>query len=320
MFPLRFLPIFKRYLWGGRRLESVLGKTLPAGEDYAESWEVVDRTPEQSVVAAGPWAGRTLHDLVTRDGPALLGRHHPQLRFPLLFKFLDAHQQLSLQVHPDDTRAAQLSPPDLGKTEAWVVLSAEPGSFIHAGLKPGIDRETLSREIERGACESCVERVEARPGDCFFLPAGTVHALGAGLVVAEIQQSSNTTYRLYDWGRRGPDGNLRELHVQQALEVIDYQRGPVRPQEPVPTGHSHAQRLVACDKFVLDRWKLNAPSRLGGDDRCHILAVIQGSVRISGDPENEPLRAGGVVLLPAALGNVELTPQIDTVVLDAYLP
>jgi mannose-6-phosphate isomerase len=223
-------------------------------------------------------------------------------------------------VHPNDAQAARLDPPDLGKTEAWVVLAAEPGSYIYAGLKRGFNRDALAREVTRGTTELCVERIEARVGDCFFLPAGVVHALGPGLVIAEIQQSSNTTYRLYDWNRRGPNGELRELHVEQALAVIDYQRGPVRAQQPIPTENPHLERLVSCDKFVLDRLKVSERAHVGGDERCHVLAVIEGSVRLSGDPGNRPLGKGGVILLPAAAGSVELEPDGESIVLDAYLP
>ena len=145
-YPLRFEPLFRRYLWGGRRLQSGLGKPIGAGEDYAESWEIVDHGADQSIVAAGRLAGKSLHELVTQYGEELFGRHHPQPQFPLLFKFLDAHRNLSVQVHPNDEQARLLDPPDLGKTEAWVVVHAEPGSLVYAGLKRGFDRQALDRK------------------------------------------------------------------------------------------------------------------------------------------------------------------------------
>jgi mannose-6-phosphate isomerase len=319
LYPLRFRPILRRYLWGGRRLES-LGKSLPPGNDYAESWEVVDRGDDQSVVLAGPLAGQTLGALVKEFGRPLLGRHAGAARFPLLFKFIDAQDRLSLQVHPDDARAARLDPPDLGKTEAWVVLAAEPHSYIYAGLRRGIDRATLKHELARRTAELCCERLEPRAGDCFFLPAGVVHALGPGLLVAEVQQASNTTYRLYDYDRLGPDGRPRQLHVAEALEAIDYDYGPVRAQSPQPTDVLGVERLVACPKFVLDRWAISSAHRTGGDDRCHMVAVVEGAIDIPGDPLGEPLSAGGVMLLPAELGAVEVQPRGRAVVLDAYLP
>lgn len=318
LYPLRFQPILRRYLWGGRRLES-LGKALGDGHDYAESWEVVDHGEDQSRVLYGPLAGATLHELVARHAEALFGRHAPQARFPLLFKFLDANDRLSIQVHPDDARAAQLDPPDYGKTEAWVVLAAEEGSYLFAGLRPGIDRELLRRELARRTGELCIERIEPAAGDCYFLPAGVVHALGPGLLIAEIQQSSDTTYRLYDWSRLGPDGQPRPLHVDAALEAIDYDYGPVAAQQPQPTDNPTCQRLVSCDKFVLDRWKLAAAQAIGGDDRFHILVVLDGSLLVQGDPSARPLTRGDVCLLPAASGRSQLVPQGTTVLLDAYL-
>ncbi len=318
--PLRFAPIFRRYLWGGRRLESLLGKQIGPGEDYAESWEIVDHGFDQSVVLAGPLAGKSLAELGEQHGRQLYGRHHPQPHFPLLFKFLDAQKQLSLQVHPNDQQAKLLDPPDLGKTEAWVILAAEPGSYLHMGLKRGVTVAGLAQGVHEGDCEPCFERIEPQAGDCYFLPAGMVHALGPGLVVAEIQQSSDTTYRLFDWNRLGPDGKPRKLHVHEALEVTDDSLGPGRAQTPRTTDHKSCERLVECDKFVLDRWKLVEPATLGGDDRFHILAALSGAVRVAGDSTGQPLKKGEVMLLPAAAGSVQITPLEPAVILDAYLP
>ncbi len=321
LYPLRFEPILKRYLWGGRRLGTELGKPLGEGSDYAESWELVDRRDDESRVAAGPLQGTTLGQLVRERGAELLGQHHPQPRFPLLIKFLDARQTLSVQVHPNDAQAARLTQPDLGKTEAWVVLAAEPGSLIFAGLKRSFDRPAFERELHRGTAELCLHRFEPRPGDCMFLPAGTVHALGAGLLVAEIQQSSDTTYRLHDWNRVGPDGQPRPLHVEQALAVIDFERGPIDPVQPAPTEQPDVSRLVACDKFVLDRWELTGPRMAGESDRCHILVVLSGAVNVTDDPSRQPLKRGETLLLPAALGPTAIEPaETGAVLLDAYLP
>ena len=320
LYPLRFEPVLRRYLWGGRRLETVLGKSLAPGNDYAESWEVVDHGDDQSLVAAGPLAGETLGSLVGQRGAELLGRHHPRPCFPLLFKFLDARRTLSVQVHPDDARAARSDPPDLGKTEAWVVLAAEPGSLIYAGLKPGTDRQALARELERGTTDLCLHRFEPQVGDCVFLPAGVVHSLGQGVLVAEVQQSSDTTYRVFDWNRVDADGKPRQLHIQQALEAIDYQAGPVEPQSPQPTQRPHVERLVACEHFVLDRWQIEAPQPVGGDDRFHIVAVLQGTVLMAADRSAEPLTKGQNALVPAATGPLPLTPRESAVLLDVYLP
>ena len=305
---------------GGRRLETALGKTLPPGSDWAESWEICDRGPDQSVVEFGPLAGATLSELVRRRGADLLGRNHPQKQFPLLLKFLDAARTLSVQVHPDDARAARLTPPDLGKTEAWLVLEAEPGSLIYAGLKPGVDRPALAAAIGAGRCQECLHSYSPSPGDCVFLPAGTVHALGAGLLVAEIQQSSDVTYRLFDWNRVGPDGQPRPLHIEKGLDAVDFTRGPVGRQQPHPTERPEVVRLVECEQFAWNRWHFDSPITLPDDNRCHVVSILAGVVLIEDDPTAEPVSRGGTVLLPACVGNIRMMPQGPTVLLDAYLP
>lgn len=319
-YPLRFKPVFRRYLWGGRRLETALGKPLPPGDDYAESWELADHGADQSVVEAGPLSGVELHRLVCRQGTDLLGQHAPQPQFPLLFKFLDAQKNLSVQVHPNDRQAARLSPPDHGKTEAWVVLHAEPGSRIYAGLKPDVDRQTLRQAIANGTADQCLHCVEPSAGDALLIRAGTVHAIGAGLVIAEIQQSSDTTYRLYDWNRVGPDGQPRQLHVEEALAVIDFETGPVSLRDAEPTDAEHIERLVSCDKFVVDRWQFESPRSVGGDQRCHLLVPLQGSVALERDPDQTALPPGQTSLLPAAAGALQLQPRGPVTLLDIYLP
>ena len=212
MYPLRFQPAFRRYIWGGRRLADVLSKLI-GDQKAAESWEVVDHGDDQSVVQFGSFSGSSLHELVLAHGADLVGEkvwqqiNSDQLpaalrqRFPLLLKFLDANRDLSVQVHPDDQMGATLSPPDLGKTEAWYVLHADPGAKVYAGLKQGVTKEQFAAAIQAGDTESLLHAFEAKAGDCIFVEAGTMHAIGAGLLVAEIQQASNTTFRVFDWNR-----------------------------------------------------------------------------------------------------------------------
>ncbi len=320
--PLRFAPVYKNYLWGGRKFEEVLGRQLGPGKIYAESWEVADLEEGQSVVDEGPLRGTSLHELVAKRGDELLGRHHPQRRFPLLLKYLDASKRLSVQVHPDDQLAARMGLSDPGKTEAWVVLQADPGSTIWCGFNQPVDRGTLEAALRAGEVESLLHRFEPQAGQCLFLPAGTVHALGEGSLVAEIQQNSNSTFRLFDWNRVGPDGKPRQLHVEQALEATDYGQGRIEPAEPAPTDRTHVHRLVQCDKFVLDRWVLPSADSLGGDQRCHVVTVVRGSVIVQGDPAGKPLACGQTAVLPASVGPVELTPQkgFTAELLEAYLP
>ena len=315
-YPLKFQPIFQSYIWGGRRLESVLNKDLPDDRDFAESWEIVDHKDGQSVVVDGALQGMTLSQLVHDHGEALLGKHHPQEKFPLLFKFLDCNRNLSVQVHPNDAQGAELTPPDLGKTEAWVIMAAEPGSALYAGLKAGVDREQFESALKDGTAEESLHRIEPNVGDCIFIPAGTVHALGEGLVVAEIQQSSNTTFRLFDWNRVGADGKSRPLHIEQGVGVTDFERGPVAAQVPEQTDRSNVERLVSCDKFVLDRVKVEASTKLGGDNACHLIAVLEGDVELNGTS----VKQGETALIPAACGEVEVTSAGSAILLDSYLP
>jgi mannose-6-phosphate isomerase len=249
----------------------------------------------------------------------LLGRHAPRAVFPLLFKFLDACRDLSVQVHPDDARAARLSPPDLGKTEAWYVIDAAPGSRIYAGLRPGIDRESLAAALRAGRCEDVMHSFEPRPGDCIFIPAGTVHAIGAGLVVAEIQESSDVTYRLYDWNCTAADGKARPLHIEAGLEAVT-QFGPVAPVQPqtlpppgtLPAAAPATRRLVTCDYFLFDEVRPRGDWAVGGDDACHFLAVLSGEFRLDPRWQLPPLTKGMCMLLPASTGRQVLAATAET--------
>ena len=326
LYPLRLEPIFKSMLWGGDRLPEFVRRPAPTSDPIGEAWMLSDVDGNLSIIANGAFAGRYLRDVIAEHPADIFGSNIPvDGRFPLLFKFLDCRRVLSVQVHPHDAAAARQTPPDLGKTEAWVILAAEPGSVVYAGLKRGFDRAALEREVHRGTTELCLHKFEPRVGDCIFIPAGTIHALGAGLVVAEIQQASDTTFRLFDWNRLGPDGKPRQLHVEESLAAIDYSAGPVQPQIPQPTDRPFVQRLVACDKFILDRWRLTGSEpaeqrTLGGDERFHMLSVLSGSAAISSGTADEQLTLGQTLLLPASAGVCKITAETGTVMLDSYLP
>lgn len=323
LYPLQFRPHFKQYLWGGRRLGDVLGKPIGDGPHFAESWEVVDHGEDQSVVANGPLSGRTLHSVVSENGLQLFGDSAPRIQFPLLLKFLDAQQNLSLQVHPDDVYGAAMDPPDLGKTEAWVVMHAEPDSIIYAGLKRGFDRHAFARELSRGTGHLCAHKIHPQAGDCIFIPAGVVHAIGAGLLIAEIQQASNTTFRLFDWNRVGDDGQPRPLHLEQGLDVTDYQIGPIEPQRPTPTDRAHVERLVECDKFVLDRWTVaGSPETeftFPADNRFHIVTVLAGTAELNHVHVDQRLQRGRTLLLPAIREPLTLKLSDSAILLDMWM-
>jgi len=320
--PLQFTPLLKRIRWGGRRLGTRLGKALGPENDYAESWELVDHGQDQSRVISGPWAGRTLQDLVQQEGSSLLGCQSGLAQFPLLVKFLDAHDRLSVQVHPNDRQAAAAIPGERGKTEAWVILEAEPQACVFAGLKPGVDRAALARAVESGTVEECLHRLEVKPGDCIFIPAGTVHALGEGVLLAEVQQSSDITYRLHDWNRLGPDGRPRPLHIEASLECTDFGRGPVGPQVPQPLppwGPIARERLVAAEYFTLDRLQGTGTATLPAAPHCRIWIVVSGEVRW-GTGACETAGLGSTLLWPAATSPVDVDWKPGSVVIEATWP
>ena len=315
LYPLRFEPILKRLIWGGRRLETLLGKPLGEGHDYAESWEVADHRQGRSVVADGPLAGRTLGELLRERtaemlGPALIS--HQQ--FPLLVKFLDAHDVLSVQVHPGDEVGRRLVD-DNGKTEAWVILHAAPGSLIYAGLRPGVTAQTFGDALVAGEVEPLLHRFPAVEGDCIMIPAGTVHAIGAGVVLAEIQQMSDATFRVHDWGRLGPDGSPRALHLAEALEATDFDAGPVSPMR-VEGAPGSVEHLARCPYFAIDRLNLTAGTMVGTPERFTLLVGLGGEAAVG--PER--LGPGQTLLLPASVGPVEVVPRGRATILAVVVP
>lgn len=319
-YPIRFEPFFRDYIWGGRGLADRLRKPIPESGSWAESWEVVDHSEHNSRVLNGALAGKTLGELVRTMSDWLCGSQSFAEGFPLLLKYLDCRRVLSVQVHPDDNYASQMNPPDLGKTEAWYIVDAEPDAVIYAGLKPGVDRVSLAAAIDAGRTEDCLHVLHPKPGDCVFIPAGTVHALGAGLLVAEIQQASNTTFRLFDWNRVDASGKSRPLHIDESLAVIDYQSGPRAFQVPAETTHPYRSRLVDCDKFQFDRLENADLAQVGGDGRCRILTVPNGSVTILFRDEMTRIGLGESVLLPASLGEVSVEFDPGSVLLEMSVP
>ncbi len=265
VYPLTFDPIFKDYVWGGRNLADRLGRRLPDG-NVAESWEIAAHPDGSTRVNAGPLKGKTLLEIQLLWGIDLVGSHNPRFlqlgRFPLLIKLLDANRWLSVQVHPDDAYALA-NENDLGKTEMWIVLHAEPHAELIYGFRKGVTREAFARAIADNLVDPWLHHVPVQTGDVIFVPAGTVHALGPGTIVAEIQQNSNTTYRIYDWGRPRP------IHVQQALDVLDFAMVEPRPLNPTAlSGNGGASGVDRSLRLFRDR-----ASHFPGRQR--VLGVLQ---------------------------------------------
>ncbi len=325
--PLRFRPYLRPMVWGGRRLGEVLGKPLSAPGPYGESWEISDHGSHQSVVASGENAGRTLRELLQRHPESLLGRKNAE-PFPWLVKYLDACDWLSVQVHPDEEAVRRLWPGEGSKTEAWFILAAQPGSRVYAGLHQGVDEKQLRAALAAGTVADCLHQWEPRPGDCLFLPAGTVHAVGGGVLMAEVQQTSDATFRLFDWNRRDAAGGTRQLHIEEALACIDWHGGPVEPIRatgyPVDTATAVmepvCQRLVDCAYFELGYTRQHEPFAVGGG-RMQTVMVVHGQGRLLAGDTEQTLRTGDTLLLPAAMKPARCEPEGGTIgLLVAGLP
>jgi mannose-6-phosphate isomerase len=248
--PLRFTPLYQPRVWGGRRLETLLGRVLPDGQPYGEAWELVDRPDAQSVVIDGPLAGCTLHDLWREHRLAVFGdrfSRHPAERFPLLIKVLDCADRLSIQVHPPALIAPRLGGEP--KSEMWHFVAVEPEATLYAGLKRGVTRERFEAGLRDGSVADGVHAIQPAAGDSLMVPSGRLHALGQGLLVFEIQQNSDTTYRVFDWNRPGLDGRPRQLHVAESLECIDF-----TDFEPVVHPATAGNPLAACEHFRVERF------------------------------------------------------------------
>lgn len=314
--------------WGGRRLEEFLGKALPTQGPYGEAWEISDHALHRSVVNVGPARGQTLRHLMETDRQALVGNAFRAEVFPWLVKLLDAQDWLSVQVHPDDETARLLRSGEGGKTEAWFILDAAPESKVYAGLLPGTDEAGLRHALAADRVTECLHQFRPRPGDILFLPAGTVHAVGGGVLMAEIQQTSDATFRLFDWNRRDAKGESRPLHVEEALASIDWHRGPVVPMkipgypeiqgESIPPGEV-VQHLVDCPFFVLDYRRQESPFTLG-EGRMQVVIGLHGKGIIETAEGPLKLTVGDSLLLPAAMEPHLVKPLGPLGLLVASLP
>jgi mannose-6-phosphate isomerase len=322
MQPLVFEPYLRPMVWGQRRLGELFGKELPTAETFGETWEISAHPHHVSRVAEGPLRGTLLTDLCTWHARDLFGeRPPPDHRFPLLIKLLDCHDLLSIQVHPTDELAGLLAGECFGKTEAWVVLDVQPGGVIYAGLKPGVKRADLERHLHAGTLEQCLHSYKPSPGDCVFLPAGTVHAVGGGVVMAEVQQSSDATFRLYDWMRMGTDGKPRKLHLREAFESINWDAGPVRPAVGIPIADLPGERLVRCRYFHMDRFRPTSQLAVPYRGKLSIWLVLDGVAELRGeDGYSRSFRRGETVLVPASARELSWQPAGPVTLLGVSLP
>ena len=311
MSPISFKPLYMERVWGGRELEAVFGRTLPdATTPFGEAWELVDRDPEQSVVTGGPFSGITLHELWTAHREEIFGPGLPDSeRFPILIKILDARDDLSIQVHPPVEKAHELGGEP--KTEMWFIAEADPGAKLYVGLKKGVSRSDFEDAISNGTVEDCVHAIQPQAGESIFIPSGRLHAIGAGLLIHEIQQNSDTTYRVFDWNRLGLDGNPRTLHVPESLASIDF--NDFEPEMDRPQG----DLLAECAYFRTSRRALTAGESIGNPDpdRFSILGVVEGTLTST---DGTTFSKGEFFLLPR--GAKDLNAKASTIVLQIELP
>ena len=310
MAPITFTPLYMERVWGGRELERVYHRNLPdPNKPFGESWEIVDRENAQSVVDRGSYTGSTLHDLWTNHREEIFGEeflNHP--RFPILIKVLDARDDLSIQVHPPAHLAEVLGGEP--KTEMWYIADCEPGAKLYVGLKNGVTRDDFERSIAAGTVADRVHAITPEPGESIFIASGRLHAIGAGFLIHEIQQNSDTTYRVFDWNRLGLDGQPRELHVGESLASIDFQ--DFEPSMDLPVGDN----LASCSYFKTDRKSLTVGQTIANprDDRFSIISVVAG--QLEGDGRR--FGNGQFILLPR--GAAPLTAIENSVVLQVTLP
>ena len=324
LYPLTFHPIFKERVWGDRKIETLYGKSLPADKPIGESWEISDRPDDVNVIANGPLAGKDLQYIMQHHQKELLG-YDGLLRFPLLIKILDAQEKLSLQVHPPASVAASLvgrGVPAEPKTEMWYITDATPAADLFVGLKRGVTREQFEGKIHDGTVADCFHRIPVKAGDAMFLPSGRVHAIGAGLVIFEIQQNSDTTYRVFDWNRVGLDGKPRPLHIRESLASIDF-----NDFEPSLIQSKYSRNPTISIRFLVDhplfrvyackvkrgqRFHLRIPA-------AHILAIIKGRLELTWRDHQLLLKPGDFVLLPLSLERITLTAQTQIEYLQVHV-
>lgn len=286
---IKFKPLYMERIWGGRKLETIYGRELPDPErKIGEAWEIVDREDAQSIVEAGPLRGKSLHDLWTHHRDQIFGANLPESkRFPLLIKILDCSADLSIQVHPPQAVAAQLG--GEAKTEMWFIADREPGAKLYVGLKQEADRKSFARAIQDGTVAGQVHSIRPEKGDSIFIPSGRLHAIGAGFLIHEIQQNSDTTYRVFDWNRTDDCGQPRELHIEESMRCIDFD--DKAPEMDQPDGNT----LASCEYFTTTRRKLAEGESVSNPDpeRFSLITVVSGSL------ENRHEK-GRTILLPRA--------------------
>ncbi len=323
LYPLKFDPLYQYRIWGGRRLANLVSKPLPPNDPIGEAWILSDRDDHPSIVIDGPLKGKTIKALLADSAEELMGRYSGLYqRFPLLLKFLDAQQVLSVQVHPSDDKKEYIPKGESGKTEAWVVLETGPKGLIYAGLKPGTTKESLQKDLDAHKVADDLASFSPKLGDAVLIKAGTVHTL-ADLVVFEVQENSDVTFRLYDWDRVDEKtGKPRDLQVKEAIACIDFNKTNIGPVEPVNDDDFNGlkEKLLECDYFKVWRTTCKSICMVGEEGAPRVLIGIAGAGEIKTTEDIYTLAKGEVMLMPASVGPCKFISKNGAVILEVALP
>jgi mannose-6-phosphate isomerase len=323
LYPLKFETIYKDKIWGGDKIKTVLNKDFSPLPNCGETWEISGIEGNISKVSEGNLKGSLLTDLIHKYGSTLLGKsveHRFGAEFPLLIKFIDAKEDLSIQVHPND-KLAKSRHNSFGKTEMWYIFQADKGSSLISGFNQQVDKEIYQSKFNSGHLTDILSREEVEAGDVFFIPAGRVHTIGAGVLLTEIQQTSDVTYRIYDFDRKDDKGNLRELHTEEALDAITYEFLPTYKTN-YSTEKNKKNSIVSCGHFETNKYQIDAPISFDYSqlDSFRIFICYKGKTNIKGEEFNVEMKMGDAVLIPACISNLTVEPLEESEFIETYIP
>jgi len=323
LYPFKFKPIFKEKIWGGQKLKTILNKEIPEDTPIGESWEISDHDVDTNIISNGSFAGKNLHYIFTKFKKELLGNRlatQYSEKFPLLFKFIDGSGKLSIQVHPNNEYAQKHEKDAFGKTEAWYIVHAEPDSYIIAGLSKKTTKEEFAQAIENNALEPYFNKIYVKSGDFIYIPSGRLHAIMPGILLNEIQQNSDITYRVYDWNRPGLDGKPRTLHIQQSLDTINFKDIKIDKEIPSPI-NDYTQLLKKSPFFTVEKLNLTktVTESTTISDSFHGLSMLEGRANIKTKKNNLKIEKGNSILIPHSVGEYTIVPEDTCLLLKSYI-
>lgn len=314
---LKLKPVFKDYLWGGTKLKTEYQKESDLAI-IAESWELSAHPDGASIIENGKYQGKTFVEYLQSEGKAIWGEHAKHFKdFPILIKFIDAKQALSIQVHPDDEYALRVEH-EYGKNEMWYIMGCDPGAYLYYGVNQELTKDALKQHIENDTVLDVLNKVEVKKGDCFFIEAGTIHAIGAGCLICEIQQNSNSTYRVYDFGRVGIDGKPRELHIDKAIDVSKLEpseRDKNKEQEEIINDKNSKKALTKNKYFTVDKYLVNKEIMLNADNKSfQSITILDGKATIKSASQTIQIKKGETIFVPSGYGEYNLTGACEFIV------